>query len=75
MSDPTYDEEHYDVVNSCVGLYSSMTDNDDFLSVPFAEAEVHKAINRLHLKKASGYDHISTNILNMLVLALLIYLT
>ena len=44
----------------CVGRYNSLTDNDEFLALPFTEFEVSKAISKLHLRKASGYDNIST---------------
>ena len=60
VDDSSYDSEHYDRVNACVNEYNTLNDNDDFLAVPFTEGEVYTAVKKLHLKKACGFDNIST---------------
>ena len=60
IPDPSYDEDNFDLVNNCVSRYNSFNNKDEFLSDPFTEYEVSKAIGRFHLKKACGYDNIST---------------
>ena len=60
VDDPSFDKEHFEYVNSKVFEYNAMTDCNDFLGTPFTESEVYTAIRRLHLKKACGFDNIST---------------
>ena len=60
VDDPSFDKEHFEFVNSKVLEYNATTDCNDFLGTPFSENEVYKAIRRLHLKKACGFDNIST---------------
>ena len=59
-NESTFDEEHFNNVNSEVKFYNSMTDGDKFTDTPFSESEVAKAISKLNMKKAPGYDGIST---------------
>ena len=57
-NEPQFDEIHYDHVTSKVKEYNQMTDSDIFLSEPFTEEEVAKAVKKLKLRKACGYDNI-----------------
>ena len=57
---PDFDAEHLENVSVRVSQLNLMTDDDQFLSLPFSEVEVKKAIGTLHKRKVCGYDGIST---------------
>ena len=58
--DETFDEAHFINVKERVAGYDTMSDSDQFLDTPFNFSEVSAAIDRLHLKKACGFDNISS---------------
>ena len=55
-----YEEEHYNVVTEKVKSLNEGNEIDEFLRDEFTCKEVKEAINKLHKKKACGYDGIST---------------
>ena len=55
----SYDKEHFDMVNEAVRVLNATDDGDEFLKIPMTEAEVGKAISKLHTGKACGYDNVS----------------
>ena len=57
--DPQFDEEHFNMVNQAVVEWDRMEDGDQFSNTPITTKELMAAINKLHLRKASGYDDIS----------------
>ena len=42
-----------------IKVFNSISDRGPFLDVPFDNKEIYKAVNRLHKRKACGYDEIS----------------
>ena len=58
--DISFNEDHFQMVNSNVDHFNTLKDSDQFMECPFTFEEVSKAVNRLHLKKASGFDGISS---------------
>ena len=57
--DKNFDEDHYNHVTESVRTYDSEVDTGTFLESPFDENEIKSAIDKLHMKKASGFDGIS----------------
>ena len=58
--DADFDKEHYDFVTERVKRWNEGNEIDDFSRDKFTEDEVKRAVNKLHKKKASGYDGVST---------------
>ena len=58
--DPCYDNDHYERVKDGVKALNKGSEIGGFVDSMFTVYEVEKAINRLHLKKACGYDDISS---------------
>ena len=56
--DSSYDSKHYDFVNEKVKEYNMKDDDSAFLEESFNTREVQKAVNKLHKKKACGFDGI-----------------
>ena len=56
--DPSYDQGHFDNVNKRVCEFNKSDSGSVFLETPFDLDEVQKAINKLKINKASGYDSI-----------------
>ena len=56
--DPSYDNDHFIYVNKEVDEYNKMDDGSAFSDTPYSTCEVQKAINKLHMKKAYGFDGI-----------------
>ena len=59
-TDMSFDEIHYTKVCNDVNRFKNLTDTGDLLNDPFTENEVSKAISKLHLRKACGYDGVSS---------------
>ena len=57
--DSNFDKDHFDFVNEKVNEYNKGTDDSIFLANPFNTREVQKAVDKLHKKKACGFDGIS----------------
>ena len=53
-------KEHFKTVNEKVEGWNLGEDTDDFLSEEFSSQEVRFEIGKLHKRKASGYDGVST---------------
>ena len=58
--DPSFDREHFSDVTKWVNDYNLQHDQDEFLSDPIRYDEVERAISKLHLKKACGFDNVSS---------------
>ena len=58
--DADFDREHFDFVTERVKRWNEGNEIDDFSRDKFTEDEVKRAVNKLHKKKASGYDGVST---------------
>ena len=58
--DNSYDAEHFTHVSEQVHNYNMLTDGDEFLNDNFTQVEVQKAIDKLHARKACGYDGVCT---------------
>ena len=58
-NEPSFDQEHFTAVNTRIDELNSMKDDSPFLEYNFDEAEVQKAVKKLKINKACGYDHIS----------------
>ena len=56
----SHDNEHYKHISNRAKKLNLLKDTDRFLEQEFTLAEVQTAINKLHLKKASVYDKVST---------------
>ena len=59
-NDAAFDNEHFDAISQQVKGLNKLKDSDQFLDKPFTIAEVQKAIDKLHFRKGSGYDGISS---------------
>ena len=60
INDPNYDAPFYEFVSDRVRGYNEMSDGDQFTAIPFTYDEISLAISKLHLRKAAGYDNISS---------------
>ena len=58
--DENFDENHFKKVSQDVCALNEIKQSGNFLDRPFTVEEVVKAIRRLHLKKACGFDNISS---------------
>ena len=58
--DVEYDREHFINVSEKVASFNGLNDCGQFLDTPFSLKEICKAIGKLHLRKASGEDSISS---------------
>ena len=58
-NEPSFDQEHFATVNTKIAELDSMKDDSPFLEYNFGESEVQKAVKKLKINKACGYDHIS----------------
>ena len=56
--DPSYDQLHFDNVNSRVNELNKRDSGSVFLETPFDIEEVQKAVSKLKINKAGGYDGI-----------------
>ena len=73
-----FDEQHYKIVTEKVDSLNRSVDEGNFLQQSFSECEIRKALSKLHKRKASGVDSISTEHLiyagdNMVSLLTLMY--
>ena len=57
--DPCFDNDLFERVSEGIAILNRGTEQGEFLRAHFTAKEVTKAINRLHLRKACGYDNIS----------------
>ena len=57
----SFDEVHFNEVNTMVKYYDSLDDINDFCTSPIEQDEVRKAISKLHNKKAAGFENISAD--------------
>ena len=58
--DPYFDNDHYERVREGVKALNGGSEKGGFVDSKFTVYEEEKAINRLHLKKACGYNDISS---------------
>ena len=54
-----YDRQHFDHVTARVRDWYGEEGISEFLEVPFTFDEVHKCIDKLHLRKAQGHDGVT----------------
>ena len=59
-NDPEFDNEHFDRVNEHVNALNNGNEEGPFLLEPFNIDEVKKAVYKLKLHKACGYDKVSS---------------
>ena len=55
-----FDDDHYERVSTDVNNYNLTKEVGYFLDTPFSSQEIKRVISRLYLKKACGYDDISS---------------
>ena len=59
MAEDGYDQEHYANVTRQVKLWSQSDDVDEFLIIPFNDADVRKCIMGLNKGKSAGFDSVT----------------
>ena len=57
--DKDFDKGHFGHVTRCVSNYNHDDDIGDLLESPFTDDEVERVIDKLHLRKACGFDGVS----------------
>ena len=57
---PNFDDAHFKEVSGKVRSYNCLDDSDQFLNEPFTVRDVQCAIDKLHCRKAYGYDNVSS---------------
>ena len=60
MHAPDYDDDHFILTSERVKELDKLHDIDQFLEHDFTCEEIRKAISKLHMKKASGFDGVSS---------------
>ena len=57
---PEYDEQHFAHVTRCVKTWFGEGGISEFFELPFSIQEIVKATQKLHLRKALGFDNVTT---------------